>query len=395
MLRCVPFLTLLALWPSVALAHDPSAWGGLFRSRDHGATWFPATEGRFVSGALAVALHPTDVNHILLATDSGLLRSLNGGRDWQTEAPAVLAGPVFAVAFAGDGVGALASTALGIYRSEDGATWSEARAPSGVAPARAIIRGGAPGRAYLAGSVGLLRTDDWGASWTDAAGGLPDGAIAGLVVRPDDPETIYAVAGGRLWASADGARTWNARGSGLPEAAVETVAADAREPDRLWAAGADQVYRSDDRGRTWRPVGRRLTETGTAVHGVAADPTGRQIVLTTHRGLYRSADGGRSWELLLDNLPAHLEAGPLLRDPADPLTLYAGFSLTPYAEIMRMAVTGETLLDRLDAVSIAGGVAFLVILGLGGAFAVRWLHRHSRTAAPAAITRGGAGRPAR
>src|SRR5262249_25417997 len=69
-------LTLVVvLWPSSASTHDPSAWGGLFRSRDHGATWAPANQGRLVSAALALAISPTDVNHLLLGTDSGLLRS--------------------------------------------------------------------------------------------------------------------------------------------------------------------------------------------------------------------------------------------------------------------------------------------------------------------------------
>ena len=33
-----------------AYAHDPSAWGGLFRSRDFGASWFPADAGLFIGG---------------------------------------------------------------------------------------------------------------------------------------------------------------------------------------------------------------------------------------------------------------------------------------------------------------------------------------------------------
>src|SRR5262245_66507849 len=99
-------------------AHDPSAWGGLFRSRDHGARWLPLNEGRFIGGVLAVAISPTDPHHLLLATDSGLLRSRNGGRDWQQEAPGVLLGSVFAVTFHADGVGSLASTSQGLYRTD-------------------------------------------------------------------------------------------------------------------------------------------------------------------------------------------------------------------------------------------------------------------------------------
>jgi hypothetical protein len=65
------------------------------------------------------------------------------------------------------------------------------------------------------------------------------------------------------------------------------------------------------------------------VHGIAASE--EAIVLTTDRGLYRSVDGAAGWTTIIDTLPAHLEAGPLVHDPLDPATLYAGFSLCePY-----------------------------------------------------------------
>ncbi len=371
--RLLPIV--LALWPAIASAHDPSAWGGLFRSRDHGGTWIAATEGRFVSGALALAISPTDVNQVLLGTDSGLLRTLNGGRDWQTETPSVFAGPVFAVAFHADGVGGLASTGLGIFRTDDGVAWRSIGAPDGAFPVRAIVRGAGAGRAYLAGSQGLWRTDDWGHAWTDVVEGLPPAPVTAVLVRPGPPEAVLVVCGGRLWASRDGGGTWSERDRGLPAGAVEAIATDPGRLDRIWAAGADQVHRSDDGGATWHPIGAPLDETGAVIRGVAADADGHAIVLTTHRGIYRSVDDGRAWELSIDALPGHMEAGPLLRDLVDPRTLYAGFSLTPYDELRRMAVTGESLLARLDAASVAGGVAFLVLLVLSGVAAVRWLTR--------------------
>src|SRR2546426_7732432 len=48
------------LWSSAVSAHDASAWGGLFRSRDHGATWFLASPGTFPTAAIALAVSPTD-----------------------------------------------------------------------------------------------------------------------------------------------------------------------------------------------------------------------------------------------------------------------------------------------------------------------------------------------
>lgn len=382
-------LCLLALSPPEARAHDPSAWGGLFRSRDGGATWFPANEGRFVSGAVALAISPTDVTHLLLATDSGLLRSRNGGRDWTVEAPTALLGAVFALAFDKDGQRALASTSLGVYRTDDSVEWRRTPAPDGLAPARSIVAGSAAGRVYVAGFNGLVRSDDWGDSWSTIVEGLPEGPVTSLVVTHGPPETVYAVAGGRLLASADSGRSWQPRDTGLPEGSVDAVALDPREAARLWAAGADRLFVSEDRGATWRPVGRPLVEANTSVRGIAVSISGTAVVLATDRGLYRSVDRGERWELLADNLPVHLEAGPLVGDPVDHSTLYAGFALTPYGEMWRLAAEGGTLLGRLDWVSLTGGAVFLIALGLGAVVLVRRLGRYYGTPPP---LKPGAGR---
>jgi hypothetical protein len=102
------------------------------------------------------------------------------------------------------------------------------------------------------------------------------------------------------------------------------------------------------------------------------------LVLATHRGLLRSVDAGKNWVQVESTLPVHLETGLLLRDPHDPATLYAGFSLTPYAEMRRRAGQGAALLAQLDPISLAGGAAFLALLGVAGIVFARWLIRRSR-----------------
>src|SRR5262249_8109855 len=141
----IGLLSTILLCPTPVRAHDPSAFGGLFRSRDGGVTWFPANAGRIISGAIALAVNPVDSNHLLLATDSGLLRSRNAGLDWSSEAPSVLVGAVFAVAFDRDGRRALASTDTALLRNDSGETWHAGTAPacsSPTAPAVCILSAG-------------------------------------------------------------------------------------------------------------------------------------------------------------------------------------------------------------------------------------------------------------
>ncbi len=367
---------LVVLWPSSANSHDPSSWGGLFRSRDHGATWVSANQRLFVGGALALAISPSDANHLLLATDSGLLRSRNGGRDWTLEAAAELVGPVFAVAFAADGQRALASTSLGIFRSEMENSWHEASAPGGAAPARVIMRGAAGDRVYLVGWTGLFRSDDWGRSWSNIGDGLPDGPITALLVVPGSPEALYAVVGGRIWASVDGGRIWASRGMGVSTGSIEALGLDAIDSARLWAMGANGLFRSDDGGASWRAVGRRLPEPNTTVRGIAA--TEEAVVVTTDHGLYRSTDGGDRWELVITDLPLHLEAGPLVRDPHDPATLYAGFALVPYPELWRRAAEREGEIARVSLTS-AVAVVLLVVVVIGALAMLRRLRHHDKS----------------
>jgi len=368
-------LPLALLCAGMVHAHDPSAWGGMFRSRDDGATWLPVDAGLFIGGAMAVAISPSDPNLLLYATDTRLLRSRNGGRDWTQEGADRLIGPTLSVAFDPDGKGAVASSSGGVFRTDGGAQWTASNVPTGAAPARSIVPGGASGRFYLAGPRGLYASSDHGRAFTRLGDTLPESAASALVVIPGQLDTIVAVIEGALWIGADGGARWRQSRAGLPEGGIDTIAAVDRLPNSLWAFGADQLYTSEDGGAGWRPVGKPVPERGTSVHAMAVSHDSRAIVLTTHRGLMRSADGGETWAVVEGVLPTHLESGPLLRDPHDRTTLYAGFALTPYAEIFRRAEQGNNLLSQLDPMSLAGGLAFLLLLVIGGALLARRLAR--------------------
>jgi photosystem II stability/assembly factor-like uncharacterized protein len=365
----------LSLVSAGASAHDPSAYGGLFRSRDLGGTWLNADIGLFLNAALTVAVDPRDPAHLLMGTDLGLLRSRSGGQSWTPERQTQIIGAVFALAFSPDGQTVLCAAPSGVFRFHDG-EWTRADAPQDAAPARALAMGAAPGRVYLLGRRGLFRSDDGGRSYDRIATTLPaEAEITALAVATSSSEIVHAVIDGALMASEDGGETWRRRADGLGGAPIDTVVLDPSSPRRVWAAGADRVHRSDDLGLTWRAVGQPLPEPGTIVRGIAADPAARTLVVTTHRGMYRSEDGGASWALKEDNLPVHLEAGPLARDPTDARALYAVYSLMPYGEVWRTALEGSNLLARTDPVSLAGALAFLLLLIISGTLLARWLAR--------------------
>ena len=150
-----------SLVPTQAVAHDASSYGGVFRSRSMGGSWLNADVGLFLSAALVVAVDPRDPNHLLMGSDSGLLASVNGGRSWTQEAPTLIRGAAFAVAFSPDGGIALCAAPDGIYRNAD-RTWRRSDAPMGATPGRGIVFGEAPGRVYLLGRDRLFSSNDNG-----------------------------------------------------------------------------------------------------------------------------------------------------------------------------------------------------------------------------------------
>ncbi len=358
--------------PSATQAHDASAWGGLFRTRDLGASWFQANQGRLVGGALSIAVSPSDPNVLLLGTDSGLLATSNGGLDWFDVAPDLFGRrPVLAVQFTADGRGAMAAADRELLRSSEEGTWQRIELPRGASPVRSLVRGQAPRQMYVLGWRGMFRSDDWGASWAPIDNGLPDAEPGGLVVVDD---TLLAAVGGSVWSSGDNGSSWRPRHAGLPADAVQTLSFDGRVANSVWAAGADRVFRSDDRGITWQPVGQPLPDAATDIRGIAADSAGASLLVSTHRGVYMSADAGVTWSLVGTGVPGHLEAGPLVAQPTDSHTVYVGFSLVPYGEQWAAARTGRGG-GTLSGNDLIGGAAFLLLVALIGGASLHWLRR--------------------
>jgi photosystem II stability/assembly factor-like uncharacterized protein len=369
--RFVLGLLLLALAAGGALAHDASSYGGVFRSRNLGSTWLRADVGLFLNAPLIVAVDPREPSHLLAGTDLGLIASNNGGLTWAPEARDLIFGGAFAVIFLDGGERAICAAQSGVFRFEDG-HWTAARTPAAAIPVRMLAAGVSSGRVYLLGRNRLFASRDGGRAFAEVPGPSEAREMTALAVIRSAPESIMVAADGQITASDDEGRHWHPSGLGGQAGSVDIVAPDAQAPQRVWAAAAGSVYFSDDLGASWRAAGRALPEPATKVRGIAANTEARIIVVSTNRGLYRSEDGGETWMLKEDNLPIHLEAGPLARDPADANVLYAVYSLLPYSEAWRIATETGSLSGQVDPIYIAAGIGVLLIALIGGGlFALR------------------------
>jgi hypothetical protein len=114
------------------------------------------------------------------------------------------------------------------------------------------------------------------------------------------------------------------------------------------------------------------------VRGIAV--SGSVLLLSTSRGLYRTTDGAAHWQQLAGNLPAHLEAAPLIMsDPPDSGSWYAGFSIVPYDELWRTGGSSKNSLTRLKLVNLLPAAAFLALFALASGLALRRLRRYYRS----------------
>jgi photosystem II stability/assembly factor-like uncharacterized protein len=362
-----------------ASPHDASSYGGVVRSRDLGATWLNADVGLFLNAALVIAVDPRDSSHLLVGTDLGILRSRNGGRSWVAEARDVIFGEVFAVAFSPDGESAICAAASGVFRHDrDG--WLRAEAPESALPARVLIAGPANDRFYLLGRRRLFASDDSGRTYAAVPGFPQMSEMTMLAAIPGSANALAAVIDGRAMISRDGGRSWRDAALGEKDVPVDTIAADATQPQRIWAAAGGRIVVSDDLGSDWRNVGRSLPETKAKVRGIVASADAMTLVVSSDRGIYRSVDGGETWATKEDNLPVHVEAGLLTRDPNDAGVIYVVFSLMPYAEVWRTAIERRSMLTRIEPIGLASALSFCLLVLIGGSLAARYLSRRRAAA---------------
>ncbi len=205
---------------------------------------------------------------------------------------------------------------------------------------------------------GVWKSDDAGRTWQPIFDSEPTQSIGAIAVATSDPNIIYVGSGEGLrrpdlsvgngvYRSADGGRSW--RHVGLDDGQqIADLAVDPRDPQRLFAAvlghpyGANPergIYRSTDGGASWQRVLYRDADTGGSA--VAIDPRAPQVVYAalwqsrlgpwedknefegTGGGLFKSTDGGATWRALTAGLPANLAQVNIAIAPSDHRRLYA------------------------------------------------------------------------
>ncbi|MBM3961554.1 MAG: hypothetical protein FJ306_06590, partial [Planctomycetes bacterium] len=164
------------------------------------------------------------------------------------------------------------------------------------------------------------------------------GAVAGV---PGDPTTVWAgAASGGVWKSTDGGVRFTPVFDEQDCASIGAIAIDPRSPDVVWVGTGEGnprnsasvgrgVYRTRDGGRTWQKLGLAKTE---RIHRILLHPTqpdtawvaafGTSWGENEERGVFKTTDGGSTWTKVL-YVDARTGCGDLALDPRNPDKLFA------------------------------------------------------------------------
>jgi photosystem II stability/assembly factor-like uncharacterized protein len=163
-------------------------------------------------------------------------------------------------------------------------------------------------------------------------------AITGV---PHQPNVFYmAPNNGGVWKSTDYGRTWNPIFDDQPTGSVGAIAIAPSNPDVIYVGSGeglrrpdlstgDGIYKSTDGGRTWQHLGLR---DGQQIGSILIDPhdpnrvfvavLGHPYGPNSERGVFRSLDGGLNWQKVLYQ-DENTGAIDLAFDPSNPQTVYA------------------------------------------------------------------------
>ena len=272
--------------------------GGLWKTTDGGATWFPVTDGQIHSssvGALAVSESNPDI--IFIGMGESCIRGNIQPGD-------------------------------GVYKSTDaGKTWTHVGFAASQAISKIRIHPTNPQIVYVASfgrygapsdERGIFKSTDGGTTWRRTL--FRDTRTGGvdIAIDPHNPNVMFAALweayrveyqmssggpGSGLFKSTDGGEHWTeiTRNPGLPRGVVGKigVAISGADNNRIYAIVENEnggLFSSDDGGGTWKLVneGRNLRQRAFYYTHVTADPKEKDTVYVLNVGTFKSTDGGKT-----------------------------------------------------------------------------------------------------
>ncbi|PJB13173.1 MAG: glycosyl hydrolase [Flavobacteriales bacterium CG_4_9_14_3_um_filter_40_17] len=273
--------------------------GGVWKTQDGGITWSNISDGYFGGSIGAVSVAPSDHNVIYVGGGEVTVR-----------------GNV--------------SSGSGMWKSEDaGKSWKQIGLANSRHVPRIRIHPNNSDIVYAAvlGDIykpspdrGVFKSTDGGNSWRKVLFANDDAGAVDLIMDPNNPRILYASTwnvrrtpyslssggpGSALWKSIDSGETWTeiSKNKGFPAdlLGIIGVTVSPINSDRVWAIVENKekggVYRSDDGGITWENINsdRKLRQRAWYYTRIYADTRDPNIVYVLNVDYHKSTDGGKTF----------------------------------------------------------------------------------------------------
>tara|TARA_R110002072_G_scaffold22615_1_gene79484 strand:+ start:330079 stop:333183 length:3105 start_codon:yes stop_codon:yes gene_type:complete len=277
------------------------------------------------------------------ATGGGIWETKDGGRHWKNISDGFFGGSIGAievaesdpnVIYVGGGektVRGNVSSGYGMWKSEDaGKTWTSAGLKSSRHVPRIAIHPTDYNTVYAAvlGNIykptqdrGVYKSTDGGKSWRKTLFANENSGAVDLIMDPNNPRILYASTwnvrrtpyslssggdGSALWKSTDSGETWKeiSKNKGFPSdtLGIIGVTVSPANSERVWAIVENKdkggVYRSDDGGETWQNINseRKLRQRAWYYTRIYADPMDEDVMYVLNVRYHKSTDGGKTYE---------------------------------------------------------------------------------------------------
>lgn len=217
----------------------------------------------------------------------------------------------------------------GLFISEDaGKTW-EHRGWQNIKANSMAIEPDSKGKViYLAAGNGVLKSTDSGKTWRI----MTDWRITEvlkIIIHPEDKRKIFIATPYGVFKSIDAGWNWEEKNRGIrPEETgttsstfVSSILIDRKNPRRILIGTENGIYESLNEGEQWK----ELALIGIGIRTIVQSPHNPDVILagTEDNGIFRSNDGGRTWEKVNIGLKG-LTIYTIAFDPTNSKIIYAG-----------------------------------------------------------------------
>jgi photosystem II stability/assembly factor-like uncharacterized protein len=304
---------------------------------------------------VVIALHPANPNIIYVATNDYIYKTRDGGQTWENLSKGMSHSRVIAMTIDTAYPATVYAGTKGdaVYKSYDGGQrWVSQRAGLDDVTISSVVNQfvfdpAENSRLFVATTMGVFETQNGGEVWQKRMDGMKEVLmVVTLAMDPTRPAIMYAGTSGGVYKTVNRGGRWEKVNNGLvpPDVlkssralGVTVMQVDPHAPDTVYAATLNGIYKSADGAKSWNRIAQSLPDQ--MISAMILDrAVPNTIYVASREGVHRSRDSGGTWQAINHGL-ASLNVRSLAQSQTDPKVFYVG---TNGSGLYRSQDSGET-----------------------------------------------------